>query len=61
MKIKKTTLPLSQLALIFRAMQGDKDVQELVTIAEVELYHPAETFEEFLAINRLPVFEAVIR
>ncbi len=61
MKITKTMLPLPQLARIYRAMQGDRDAQAVVNFAEIELYQPGETFEAFLEINSLPVYEAVFR
>ncbi len=43
--------PLLYLARIFRAMRGDRAEQKIVTIAEVEMFRPAETFETFIAIN----------
>ena len=61
MKITKATQPLPRLARIFRAMQGDHDAQAVVTFAEIELYRPAETFEGFLEVNQLPVYETVLR
>lgn len=53
--------PLMRLALIFRAQAGDREAQCAVSIAEAELYEPAATFAEFLAINDLPAFEEVLR
>ena len=61
MKINKTMLPLARLARIFRAMHGDREAQAAVTVGEVEMYRPAETFEAFLEVNHLPVYEAVLR
>ena len=43
--------PLPYLDRIFRAMRGDQAEQKIVTIAEVEMFQPAETFEQFIAIN----------
>ncbi len=60
-KIPEKVLPIGRLARIFRAMQGDHDAQAVVTFGEIELYRPAGTFEKFLEVNRLPVYEAVIR
>lgn len=53
--------PIHRLAEIFRAMHGDHGAQRVVTIAEVTMYLPADTFEDFLRINGLPVFESVLR
>lgn len=60
-KILEKNLPLPRLARIFRAMKGDHDAQAVLTFAEVEQYRPAETFAEFLEINQLPVYEAILR
>ena len=54
-------LPVDQLARIFRASQGDKEAQAVVTMGEVMDFRPADTFAEFLEINRLPVYEKVLR
>jgi len=53
--------PVDRLAEIFRAQLGDHDSQRDVTIGEAERYEPAGTFEEFLRVNKLPVYEEVIR
>ena len=50
--------PLPELALIFRAMMGDEPV---IALNENEVYKPADTFGEFLDINKLPGFEEVCR
>ncbi len=60
-KILEKYLPLPRLARIYRAMQGDHDAQAVVTFAEIERYLPAETFEKFLEVNQLPVYETVLR
>lgn len=54
-------LPIEKLAKIFRAQKGDRAVYAEVTLEEVGQYCPAETFEEFLAVNQLPAFDEVIR
>jgi hypothetical protein len=54
-------LPLDKLSKIFRAQKGDRAVYSEVTLEEVGAYRQAETFEEFLAVNRLPAFDEVIR
>ena len=59
--MNKNYLPVDQLARIFRATQGDKDAQAVVTMGEVMDFRPADTFTEFLEINRLPVYEKVLR
>ena len=46
---------------VYRAMAGDKAAQELVTLADVEGLHHAETFEDFLKVNQLETFESVVR
>ena len=53
--------PINELRTIFRAMIGDPAAQAHVTVGEVAMYEPAETFERFLQVNRLAVFEAVLR
>jgi len=53
--------PVPELAVIFRSMIGDLTAQAHVTIEEVSMYEPAETFGRFLEVNRLPVFEEVLR
>lgn len=59
----KTTknIQLDKAAQIFRAMTGDKTAQELVTLADVEGLHHAESFEDFLKVNQLQTFESVVR
>ena len=54
-------LPLEQLALIHRAQHLDPEATAVVLFSEVDCYTPAETFEEFLRINQLPVYEEVLR
>lgn len=58
--MKEKYRTLGELALIFRGMNGDKEAQEKITLGDVEAYIPADTFEEFLEINKLPVFEQVL-
>ena len=53
--------PLPRLAEIFRAMQGEYEAQYRVTTSEVSLYEPAETFAEFLEVNKLLIYEELIR
>jgi hypothetical protein len=53
--------PVTRLAEIFRAQQGDVDAQKIVSIGEASEYEPARTFEGFLQVNRLPVYEEVLR
>lgn len=53
--------PVKRLAEIFRAMHGDYSAPRPVSIGEASLYQPAETFEEFLRINGIPVYEEVLR
>ena len=53
--------PFDRLAEIYRAQCGNHDAQRDVTIGEAERYEPAGTFEEFLRVNRLPVYERIIR
>ena len=52
---------IEELAWIYRAQNGDKVAQETVTVGEASLYEPARTFAEFLRVNRLPVYEEVLR
>ena len=59
--MKAKHLPLDQLARIFRAINGDKEAQAVVTLEEAGQFHPAETFSEFIEINKLPVYESVLR
>jgi len=54
-------LPVERLAEIFRAQHGDKEAQRTVTIGEASTNFPAETFAEFLEVNKLPVIEEVLR
>ena len=60
-KILEKYLPLPRLARIYRAMQGDHDAQAVVNFAEIELYRPAGTFEKFLEVNQLPIYEEILR
>ena len=53
--------PLAELAQIFRAMIGDPAAQAHVTAGDVAMYEHGPTFSEFLRVNRLPVFEEVLR
>lgn len=46
---------------IFMAHKGVEDAQRKVTIAEAEEYKPAKTFEEFLIINEIAVYESELR
>lgn len=55
----KNYRPLEELAAIYRAMHGEKS--ETYTLDDLTAYRPAETFEGFLNVNQLPVFEAVFR
>ena len=59
--MKINHLPVDQLARIFRATQGDKDAQAVVTMGEVMDFRPADTFAEFLEINQCPIFEEILR
>ena len=59
--MKKNHLPLDQLARIFRAINGDKKAQAIVTMGEVMDFRPADTFEKFIEINQCPIFEEVLR
>ena len=61
--------PVRELARIFRAQRSlgdsvyplrDPDVLN-TTIEEIEAYKPADTFEDFLRVNRLPVYEEELR
>lgn len=54
-------IQLDKAAQIFRAMTGDKAAQAEVTLADVEGLHHAESFEDFLRVNQLQVFEEVVR
>jgi hypothetical protein len=53
--------PLAELAAIFLAQHGDKQAQARITMGTASKYEPAETFELFLEVNGLPVYEAVLR
>jgi len=53
--------PLGELALVFRAMIGDKAAQAVVPAHVAAMYEHGPTFEEFLRVNRLPAFEDVLR
>lgn len=53
-------MSIAEASRIFKAMQGDKEAQRVTTLLEVELI-PAETFAEFLLINRIRTYEEVIR
>jgi hypothetical protein len=52
--------PLPELGRIFRAQIGDPECQD-IDVRVAAMYEPGPTFEEFLRINRLPVFERVLR
>ena len=53
--------PIDRLAEIYRAQAGNHDAQRDVTIEEAERYEPSGTFEDFLRVNHLPVYEVVLR
>jgi len=53
--------PLEELAMVFLAQHGDEKAQAVITIGTASEYQPAETFELFLEINDLPVFEQILR
>ena len=57
----KRHIQLDFAAEVYRAMNGDKKAQELVTLADVEGLHNAETFEDFIKINRMTTYEQVVR
>lgn len=57
----KRYIQLDFAAEVFRAMNGDKKAQELVTLADVEGLHNAETFEDFIKVNQMVTFEEVVR
>jgi hypothetical protein len=52
---------ITEAARIFRAHNGDKKAQELVTVEQLQEYIPAPTFERFLEINRIEAIEEVTR
>ncbi len=53
--------PVHELARIFLAQRGDPEARRRVTVGEAAMYESAETFSEFLYVNRLPAFEEVLR
>ncbi len=54
--------PIGELARVFRAQRFlDPEACRTTTIGEVSDYMQARTFEDFLRVNRLPVYEAVLR
>ena len=58
--------PIEELARIFRALQAFEESRAgfkhpVKVNALSALYKPAQTFEAFLKINRLPEYEAVLR
>ena len=53
-------MTIKEASRVFRAMQGDKEAQKITTLLEVELY-PAETFGEFLLLNKIETHEEVVR
>lgn len=46
---------------IFMSHKGVHDAQRKVTIEEAEKYQPAETFERFLEINGIAIYEQEFR
>ena len=48
-------------ALIYRAMNGDKEAETKVMVGEVDGLCNAASFEEFLDINRISIYEEVVR
>lgn len=58
--MKEKIRPIKELALIYRGMNGDREAQRVVTLGDTEAYIQADTFEEFLEINKLPAFEQVL-
>lgn len=55
--LKEKNLRVTDASRIFRAMQGDKDAQQLTTIDEVSGYLHAEDFYSFLQINNINLIE----
>ena len=53
--------PLGELAVIFRAMVGDKAARAVVPAQVAAMYEHGPTFSDFLRVNRLPVFEQELR
>ena len=54
-------LKLKNAARIYRAMNGCEIDQAIVTLCEVENFRNAETFERFLEVNKIRIFEEVVR
>ena len=52
--------PLPELARIFRAQIGDPECQD-IDVRVAAMYEPGDTFADFLRINKLPVFQEVLR
>ncbi len=46
---------------IYLAMNGYREAQKKVTIAEAENHIHADSFEEFLNVNRIAVYESELR
>ena len=52
-----TAVQLNRAADIYRAMNGDKVPQNWITIAEVQRFIPAATFERFIEVNNIKIYE----
>lgn len=61
MRRLRKLLPVEELARIYRAQHGDKEAQKITTLQECCDYICSDSFVDFLAVNRLPVYEQVLR
>lgn len=52
---------IEKAAMVFRAQHGDRNAYDFVTVDEATNYRQANTFEEFLQVNQLAVYEEVVR
>jgi len=60
MTYKPYYMQVDEASRVFQAMHGNKEAQKITTLLEVELY-PAETFGEFLLLNKIETYERVVR
>jgi len=54
-------MTIKKASLLYRAMHGDMVASGVVSVGEVVDLIPAETFEEFIMVNRFRLYEEVVR